>query len=409
MRIPGVWRTVASVVFALVGFSLYVWFVGATAVVDAVSAISGRHLASLVVLGLVPIVTWGMALWVVLRRIGTQVSLWDATVLFAAMEFVNAVTPFGQSGGTPVSSLLVSWQCDINYERAFAAVVGVNVFVRLASVALGLFVVGFYSSRFVVAEQVRNTAAFAAGVTFGLLAIVAVLWAVRHDIEPAVGRGLGRLTNGVGRWLPGVSPPTPESVAHRVERFVATLDELAADPWRLVAVFVLSLFGQLSVAAALWTALDALGVTQPLPLVLVVVPLAKVSGFLPTPGSIGSAVVVLSSLIVALSGISGALATAAALVYRGVVYWFPASVGALATAGLFLVRHDDVGKRRSSRAKIAAFVLAGGISLTLLLVVHSRTLLVEPSDAVVHVVRDVGLGVLGFALLWTLFTTVTTQ
>ncbi|KAB1186676.1 MULTISPECIES: lysylphosphatidylglycerol synthase transmembrane domain-containing protein [Haloferax] len=407
IRTQSTWRKVAGIVLALSGFALYVWVVGTTAVVDAVGAVSRRTVVSLAVLGLVPLVAWGTALGVVLRQIGTQVSFWRATVLFTAMEFVNAITPFGQTGGTPVSSLLVAWECAIDYERAFAAVVGVNVVIRLASVALGLFAAVVYSSHLVVVDSVRNIAALVVAVTVGFLVAGAVLWITRHDVEPVVGRALGRLTQWSGRWIPGVSPPAPERAAHRVSQFVATLDELAANPWRLAVVFALAVFGQLSVAAALWTVLDALGVTQPLLLVLVVIPLAKVSGLVPTPGGIGSAVVVLSGLLVAMTGIAGALATAAALVYRGTVYWFPTLVGVVATVGLFLSGRQSTRPRQSRSTQVTAFVLAGSLSAALLVVVHSRTLLVEPADAVVHALLDGGIGVLGFAVVWILLTTAT--
>lgn len=408
VRTRDVWRTAAGIVVALTGFSIYVWFVGVTDVVDAVRSVSPRDTASLVVLGLLPVVVWGAGLWLLLHRIGARVSLWNATVLFAATGFVNAVTPFGQSGGTPVSSLLVAWVADIDYESAFAAVTSLNVLVRLASLSLALFAVVVYSSRLVAVEQVRSTATVAVA-TLAFLVVAAALWVTRHDISSVVGRALGRLAARIGQWIPGVTPPSPESVANRVERFVATLDVLASDPWRLVAVFALATFGQVSVVAALWTALDALGVDQPLLAVFLVVPLAKVSGFVPTPGGLGSAEVVLSGLLVATLGVPAAPATAAALVYRGTVYWVPTALGAVATGGLLFSADGGTETGRTRQMTAVAFALAGGISIAFVAVIHTRALFAEPTDAVVHLVRDVGLGVLGFIVLWALFSTATKQ
>lgn len=401
------WRTVAGTLFALGGFAVYVWAVGTRDVVEAVRGVSPRHAASLVVLGLVPVVVWGTGLWVVLRRVEAPVGPWDATVLFAATEFVNAVTPFGQSGGTPVSSLLVAWEADVAYERAFAAVVSFTVFVRLASVTLGLLAAVAYSSRLVAAERVRGMVTLVAVATLSLLVVGGVLWAARRDVEPVVGRMLGRPVAWVGRRVPGVTAPTPESVADRVERFVDALDLLAADPWRLLVVFGLATFGELSVAAVLWTALDALGVTQPLPAVLLLVPLARVSGLVPTPGALGSAEVVLSGLLVALMGVPAAPATAAALVYRATAYWIPTALGAVATGHVLFSSRGGAPTRRTRRVTAVAFLLAVGVSVGVIAAVHVGAVLAEPTDAVVHLVRDVGLGVLGFALLWALFTTAT--
>ncbi|WP_411967922.1 lysylphosphatidylglycerol synthase transmembrane domain-containing protein [Haloferax sp. YSSS75] len=409
VRTRDVWRTAAGVVLALTGFAIYVWFVGVTDVVDAVRSVSPRDIASLVVLGLLPIVVWGAGLWLLLHRIGARVGLWDATVLFAATGFVNAVTPFGQSGGTPVSSLLVAWEADIDYESAFAAVASLNVLVRLASLSLAFLAVVVYASRLVPVGQNRSTATIIVGVTLTFLVVGGVLWVARHDVAPVAGRALGRLTARVGHWIPGVTPPSPASVVNRVERFVATLDVLASDPWRLVAVFALATFGQVSVAAALWTALDTLGVDQPLLAVFLVVPLAKVSGVVPTPGGLGSAEVVLSGLLAAMLGVPTASATAAALVYRGTVYWVPTALGAVATGGLLFSASGGTETRRTRQMTAVAFALAGGISILFVVVIHTRALFTEPTEVVVHLVRDVGLGVLGFTVLWALFTTATKQ
>ena len=409
VRTRGTWRNLAGVALALAGFAVYVWFVGVSDVVDAVRSISPRDTASLVALGLVPLVVWGAALWLVLRRIGARVGLWNATVLFAASGFVNAVTPFGQSGGTPVSSLLVAWVVDIDYESAFAAVASLNVLVRLASLSLALLAAVVYSSRFAAVEQLRSTTAIVVGVTLVFFLAAGALWTIRHDATPVVGRALGRLTAWVVGWVPGVTPPSPANVADRVERFVAALDLLASDPWRLVTVFALATFGQLSVAAALWTALAALGVDQPLLAVFLVVPLAKVSGLVPTPGGVGSAEVVLSGLLVAVMGIPAAPATAAALVYRGTVYWVPTALGAVATGGLLFSAGSAAQPRRRREMTAVAFALAGAISVALVVVIHTRVLVVEPTDAAVHLVRDVGLGLLGFTVLWALFSVATNQ
>ncbi|WP_416838660.1 lysylphosphatidylglycerol synthase transmembrane domain-containing protein [Haloferax sp. DFSO52] len=398
------WRTATGIVLALGGFGIYLWVVGVSDVVDAVRSVSPQHLASLVVLGLVPIVLWGAGLWLILRRIGVQVGFWRATLLFAATGFVNAVTPFGQSGGTPVSSLLVAWDADIDYESAFAAVGSLNVFVRLASLTLGVLAAVGYTARLVSDEGVREMGLVVAAATVVFLGGGAILWVARHDLEPIVGNALERLAAGVGRVIPGISSPPPGTVAKRVERFVATVDVLAGDRWRLAAVFALAVFGQISVAAALWTALDALGTAQPLVLVLVVIPLATVSGLVPTPGGIGSAEVVLSWLLVAVMGVSWPLATGTALIYRGTVYWIPTALGAVATGGFLFSTHGAADPRRTRQATVAAFVLAGSISVALIVVVHTRALFVEPTDAVVHLAQDVGLGVLGFAVLWAIFT-----
>jgi hypothetical protein len=126
---------------------------------------------------------------------------------------------------------------------------------------------------------------------------------------------------------------------------VAAVDRLASDPRRLALVFGLSVAGHLAVASTLWVALAGLGFDARVAVVLLVIPLAKLAGFAPTPGGFGSA-----------------------------------------------------------EAMLAALLLAVTVSLavTTLVVIHRSRLLVEPDSILVHAVRDSAVVLVSFVPTWIL-------
>ncbi|MFB6304287.1 MAG: lysylphosphatidylglycerol synthase domain-containing protein [Haloferacaceae archaeon] len=146
-------------------------------------------------------------------------------------------------------------------------------------------------------------------------------------VVAGVGRPLDRSARWVARRLPLVPVPAAGTVAARVRGFVAAVEHLAAAPRALAAVFALGAAGQVAVAGTLWAVATDVGVALSPATALVVVPVARVSGLSPTPGGAGSAVVLLSGLLVATTGASPAAATAAALAYRAVAFWLPTAVG----------------------------------------------------------------------------------
>jgi uncharacterized membrane protein YbhN (UPF0104 family) len=106
------------------------------------------------------------------------------------------------------------------------------------------------------------------------------------------------------------------------------------------------------------------------------------------------------------------LAAAAALLYRAAAFWVPTAVGGLVAAFVLASSPTSGGRvpagesgARDGRPgdRRVAFAVAAVSASLLLLVVHVRTLLVEPSSLAVHVLRDASLGVMAFSGLWALF------
>lgn len=86
----------------------------------------------------------------------------------------------------------------------------------------------------------------------------------------------------------------------------------------------LSLVGWLFQTAAL---LAALGHAVPIYVALFAIPLGNLAGATPLPGGLGGIEAAFVALLVPTTGIAAPAATAAVLIYRGVIYWLPVVTG----------------------------------------------------------------------------------
>lgn len=309
----------------------YVWLVGAEAVGRALGQLTPAWLGALALAGCLPIVLWGASLWNVFGVVHRRIPAWKAVGLFVASVFMNSVTPFGQIGGDPPSAFLVAREGGSSFESGLAAVSSVNALNRVAAVCLGIVAVAFYTSRIAVVESLQEGVVVI--VVLGLLglAVLGLAWIHRHTVAAVVARALTRL----GSRVPVVEP-SYESIYERIDGFVVALERLASRPRVLVAAFLLGVAGQLLVAGVLWLALVVLGVVVPVPLVLLIVPAAKLAGVTPLPGGSGSAEALVSGLLVIGADVSIAVAAAASLLYRVVAFWLPTVVGGLVTVAFLL-------------------------------------------------------------------------
>lgn len=339
-------RGIVAVAVVLLALAGLFWVAGLQEVLVALARLDGWGAAVVVVAGLLPLAFWGVELWLVLAGIDAEVGTLRAVALFVAAGFLNNVTPFGEVGGDPPSGLLIAAVCRISFERGLAAILSVHAVNRVAVLALGALGVALLGPEVggvggttgagwtgVGWTAVEWSPAAGLAVWTALLGILLAAWLNRAVVVEAVGPPLAASVVRVSRRLPVVTAPTESAVDARIRGFVAALERLAADPPRLLAALALGVAGHLAVAATLWLAVDALGVSASVPAVLVVVPLAKLSGLSPTPGGAGSAVVLLAGLLVAVAGVPAAEATAAALVYRTAAFWVPTAIGGVVTAG----------------------------------------------------------------------------
>ena len=284
------------------------------------------------VAGLVPLALCGIAPQVVLRGIGVSTSTHRAVALFAGSGFLNNVTPLGELGGDVPAGLLIAGDRGTAFERGLAAITGLNVLNRVAVVALGVAALAWHGRHLDALGGWSVALAVVAWVA--LVGALGTVWVYRDALVRRVGPTVASGVATVGRWLPIVDAPTPSAVAARIHGFVDALERLAADPRRLGVALFLGLLGHLVVGTTLWLAIWTLGASVPLHDALLVIPLAKSSGLSPTPGGAGSATVLVAGLLVVVTGVDAATATAGALLYRAAAFWVPTTLGGAVTVWL---------------------------------------------------------------------------
>ena len=288
-----------------------------------------RLLALVVGAILVWLFAWGLALRTVLSVLGEKIRPRVAFLVFNGAMFSNNVTPFGQAGGEPVTALLISQVTDAEYERSLAAIASVDTLNFFPSIGFALFGAAYYATRITLPRQLR----FATGVAVLLAVAVPVggytAWRYRASLSGFVVGRLTPLVQRVARGLPGVSEPSPESVAQRIEHFFGAIERVATDPKGLALAMSASTLGWFCQMIGLWLAFQAL--SQPVDFVVIVfaVPMGAVAGATPTPGGSGFIETVLIALLTVLLPVPGATVGAAVILFRAAVFGVPVLIGGL--------------------------------------------------------------------------------
>ena len=321
--------TIAGFVGALAVLAVLVWVVGVGRTVDALLSADPLGLVLVGLVALVWLTTWGLALWSVLRALGSPLPVHTAVLVYAGAVFSNNVTPFGQAGGEPLSALLISSAADTEYETGLAAIASVDTVHFVPSV--GLAIAGF---TFVTAGAVqlgRNlvfAAVAVAALAVGLPVAAFLGWRYRYELEAAVVRLLTPLIRWVGRVVPKWSPPTAEHIGARIESFFAAIDRIATDRTTLGQTLGFSALGWGALACSLWLSLYAVGHVVPISVAMLVVPVGSIASLAPLPGGSGAIEAVLVTLLVSTTAVPGAVAASAVLIHRGATYLFPLLLGA---------------------------------------------------------------------------------
>ncbi|PSP82717.1 TIGR00374 family protein [Halobacteriales archaeon QS_6_64_34] len=321
--------TIAGFVGALAVLGVLVWVVGVGRTVDALLSADPLALVLVAVVALVWLTTWGLALWTVLRALGSPVRPYLAVFVYAGAVFSNNVTPFGQAGGEPLSALIIASAADTEYETGLAAIASVDTAHFVPSVAFAIAGFTFVTAG---AVQLGRNLVFAAVAVAALavgLPVAAYLgWRYRYELEAAVVRLLTPVIRWVGRVVPKWSPPTAKSIAARIESFFVAIDRIATDRKTLLQTLGFSGLGWACLVGSLWLSLYAVGHTVPVSVAMLVVPVASIASLAPLPGGSGAIEAVLVTLLVSTTVVPAAVAASAVLVHRSATYLFPLLLGA---------------------------------------------------------------------------------
>jgi uncharacterized protein (TIRG00374 family) len=319
---------------AVLVLSVLLWSVGVEELAAALRRIERSALAAIAAAALCWLAAWGQSLRTVLGALDVRVRPGRAVLLYAAAVFANNVTPFGQAGGEPVSAYLISRATHTSYERSLAAIASVDALNFVPSILFALVGLVYYGAAFTFGEHLYTVVAIVVGLAVAVPTTAYAVWRTRERLARRLAGTSARVLAALTRFVPRIQAPSKESILARFETFTADIERVATDRRTLIRALGFSALGWLSLMTALWLSLAALGHPVAPWVVFVVIPVGAVAGIAPLPGGLGGIELALVLLLVPITALPVAVATSAALVYRGGTYWFPTLLGGAAVAWL---------------------------------------------------------------------------
>jgi len=308
-------------------FAVLLFVVGGRDVLSALQTADPQLVGLVVLAGVCWLACWALMLRSILFTLDTSITVPRSFLVYAAAVFANNVTPFGQAGGEPVAALLISEVTDEPYETGLAGISAVDVLNVISSVTLILISVSYHATTTTIGEAVEDAVLSAIGVVVGVGVVLGVSWRYRWSIVDAVSRLIG----GIAARLVPSSTFEPQ-LQDRATRFFGHVETIATGRTQLALVLGLSLAGWVVQGVALLLAFEAVGQTVPPAVVLFAVPLGNLAGAAPLPGGLGGIEAAFVAILVPATGVPAATVTAAVLIYRGVIYWLPVTIGGAAAA-----------------------------------------------------------------------------
>ncbi|MFC7046275.1 YbhN family protein [Halobacteriaceae archaeon GCM10025711] len=325
----------------VLGFAVAGVLLGALLVVvgvdDVAAAMSGaRPLPMVTAAGVVVLwlLAWAATFRVVLDAMAVRYTGRETLLGYLTLVFANNVLPIALLGGEALTALAIARATGGRFESTLAALASVDAINYLPVPTLAVFGLAYFGATAVLGRPGPAVAGVLLAVGLGVLGLSVVAWRYRDRLREAAVVGVTGVLGGIGRVVPGLTPPTARVVHDGVTAFGRSVVRVASDRPRLALALALGLSGWLLQGAALWLSLSALDHVVPAAVALFVVPLAAVADVVPVPGGLGGVEATLVFLIVTTTGIPVADATAATLLYRVVTYWLPTLVGGAAAAVL---------------------------------------------------------------------------
>ncbi|WP_157972305.1 flippase-like domain-containing protein [Saliphagus sp. LR7] len=323
----GLATVVGGFVAAVALLSVVLAVVGLEPTVSVLAGADRLGLAALCCAVALWAVAWSYTLSIVLSVLGVAHGPVEAGLLFGNLVFANSVAPSTYLGGEPFAAFLFSRRTGTGYETGFAAVTSTDLLNYAPMVPLAGVGLLYVTTTAVVGGRTELALAAVFSALLALIAVVVAGWRRRDRAAVALATTIGGLSTRMSGVVPGVRPVRPAPLEARIRTFVREVESVADDRSSLALGLGYSALGWLSLSAALWFALYAVGHATSPAVALFAVPIAAVSNVLPVPGGIGGVESILIVLLVAAAGVPAPTAAAATLLYRGGTYWLPLVVG----------------------------------------------------------------------------------
>lgn len=318
------WFGVATVIFAAM-----FWLADPSKMLEAIRSAQLEYLALSGIAGFCIIIFWTLNWFNFFKVSGIGCSFPQTFRLFSAGQFLNSVTPLGQFGGQPFMAYLISKNSDTSYEKSLATVMSADV---LAIIPLSTFVIASYAyialNGAASGELTKMSAVAASLLVFGI--VMSYLgWYRPGSLENALLKAVEKITGFIGRGSHIV-----EKLEKRLENVEETFRTVGNSPEAVIRSLAITHTAFLMKMAAFYGVMLATGLELGFFQVMLLIPLASVANFSPTPGGAGTFEAAMAGIILLFAPVELATALTAAILYRLSTYWLGIVVGYLAMSSL---------------------------------------------------------------------------
>ena len=281
----------------------------------------------MIVIAFVWLVFWSLSLRTVLGVLDARLTVMSSFLAYSSALFSNNITPFGQAGGEPVAAVFISRISSVDYDTGLASIASVDAIHFVPSITYALLGLAYYAIFLTIGQYLVIAVVVVVAFAIIVPALLYLGWRYRYWIERRAIDVLVPLLDRVGRLIPRVSTPDPESIEQYVENFFESIERVTTDQRTVSIAIAFSALGWFLQIVLLWLAFVSIGHRIPLYVALLVIPIGNIASIAPFPGGLGAVETVFIGLLTSLTGVNVAVVTAAVLIYRGLVYGLPTIVG----------------------------------------------------------------------------------
>lgn len=292
---------------------------------NALLTLERQYLLLAFLLGISSILLWSFVWQKLFEIIDIIVKFRDIVHLYLAALFMNSITPLGQFGGEPFMAYLVSKKLPVNYEKTLSTLLYADT----------INAAPFYTFSVIGLSYLIFTGLMSPYSTISLITIFItslVLLSLYIGLKTKNKNILNKLKEFqiLQKYnLENIILKIQETIKDIVEIYL----EVKENPKRIAPAFLASHFAFFINVLILNVLLVGLGVNISLLFLFIVLPLAGIGNFSPTPGGSGTYEAAMAGLLT-LGGVSFSTAVIAAILFRLVTYWPGLIIGYLATITL---------------------------------------------------------------------------
>jgi len=318
------WFGVATLIFAIL-----VGFADVDKLVKTLTEADPGYLIFSSVAGFSIILAWTLNWFNFFKVSNINCSFPRTFQLFSSGQFLNSVTPLGQFGGQPFMAYLISKHSNTSYEKSLATVMSADV---LAIIPLSTFVILGYSyitiTGTVSGELTKMSIIASSLLLFGI--VMSYLgWYRPGSLENSLLKAAEAVTDFIGRGSSFV-----DELEDRLENVEETFKTVGENPKAVIKSLAITHTAFLLKMTAFYGVMLSVGLEMNAFQVMLLIPLASVANFSPTPGGAGTFEAAMAGLIILFINVNFATALTAAILYRVSTYWVNIVVGYIAMSSL---------------------------------------------------------------------------